>query len=111
VLLQKGGKFFDHLDQQREAEGKEKVRRDNATDQSLNTHLLNGVFPANLIQKRLKTLNTTVQRVVGERERRLVIAAFILHDFEKFPDVPKDCRKLSLMNIGRLLIKKCANWD
>lgn len=92
----KGGKFFDHLDQQREAEGKEKVRRDNATDQSLNTHLLNGVFPANLIEKRLKTLNTTVKRVVGERERRLVIAAFILHDFEKFPDVPKDCRKLSL---------------
>jgi CRISPR-associated protein Csc3 len=92
----KGGKFFDHLDQQREAEGKEKLRRDNATDQSLNTHLLNGLFPANLIQKRLETLNTTVKREVGECERRLVIAAFILHDFEKFPDVPKDCRKLSL---------------
>ncbi len=102
----KGGKFFDHLDQQREAEGKEKVRRDNATDQSLNTHLLNGVFPANLIQKRLKTLNTTVQRVVGERERRLVIAAFILHDFEKFPDVPKDCRKLSLNEHRQIIDQK-----
>jgi len=102
----KGGKFFDHLDQQREAEGKEKVRRDNATDQSLNTHLLNGVFPANLIQKRLKTLNTTVKRVVGERERRLVIAAFILHDFEKFPDVPKDCRKLSLNEHRQIIDQK-----
>ncbi|MEQ8757473.1 MAG: type I-D CRISPR-associated protein Cas10d/Csc3 [Coleofasciculus sp. G1-WW12-02] len=92
----KGGKFFDHLDQQREAAGKEKVRRDNAADQSLNTHLLNGLFPANLIEQRLEKLDTTIKRVVGERERRLVIAAFILHDFEKFPDVPKDCRKLPL---------------
>jgi len=92
----KGGKFFDEIDQQREAEGKERVRRDNAADQSLNTHLLNGLFPANLIEQRLEKLNTTVQRLVRERERRLVIAGFILHDFEKFPDAPADCRKLSL---------------
>lgn len=92
----KGGKFFDAIDQQREAEGKEKVRRDNAADQSLNTHLLNGLFPTNLIVKRLQQLNTTIQRVVAEKERRLVIAAFILHDFEKFPDAPENCRQLSL---------------
>jgi CRISPR-associated protein Csc3 len=92
----KGGKFFDAIDQQREAEGKEKVRRDNAADQSLNTHLLNGLFPANLIVKRLQQLNTTIQRVVAEKERRLAIAAFILHDFEKFPDAPENCRQLSL---------------
>jgi CRISPR-associated protein Csc3 len=92
----KGGKFFDDLDQQREAEGKARVRRDNAADQSLNTHLLNGLFPANLIERRLEKLNTTVKRVVKELERRLVIAAFILHDFEKFPDVPDGCRKLPL---------------
>ncbi len=92
----KGGKFFDEIDQKREAEGKDKVRRDNAADQSLNTHLLNGLFPANLIEKRLQQLNTTIQRVVGEKERRLAIAAFILHDFEKFPDAPKNCRQLSL---------------
>jgi CRISPR-associated protein Csc3 len=92
----KGGKFFDQLDQQREAEGTAKVRRDNAADQSLNTHLLNGLFPANLIEQRLEQLDTTIQRVVRELERRLVIAAFILHDFEKFPDAPDDCRKLSL---------------
>ncbi|WP_066376958.1 type I-D CRISPR-associated protein Cas10d/Csc3 [Anabaena sp. CA = ATCC 33047] len=92
----KGGKYFDAIDQQREAEGKSKVRRDNAADQSLNTHLLNGLFPANLIERRLQQLDTTVRRVVKERERRLVIAGFILHDFEKFPDVPNDCRKLPL---------------
>jgi CRISPR-associated protein Csc3 len=92
----KGGRFFDELDQQREAEGKTRVRRDNAADQSLNTHLLNGLFPANLIEQRLEKLDTTIQRIVREQERRLVIAAFILHDFEKFPDAPENCRKLSL---------------
>ncbi len=102
----KGGKFFDEIDQQREAEGKTKVRRDNAADQSLNTHLLNGLFPANLIEKRLEKLNTTVQRVVKERERRLVIAGFILHDFEKFPDVPENCRKLPLAEHREIIDKK-----
>lgn len=102
----KGGKFFDELDQQREAEGKTKVRRDNAADQSLNTHLLNGLFPANLIEKRLEKLDTTVRRVVRERERRLVIAAFILHDFEKFPDAPENCRKLSLEQHRQIIDEK-----
>jgi CRISPR-associated protein Csc3 len=92
----KGGKFFDDLDQQRETEGKTKVRRDNAADQSLNTHLLNGLFPANLIEQRLETLDTTIRRVVREQERRLAVAGFILHDIEKFPDSPDDCRKLPL---------------
>ncbi|MFN7658588.1 MAG: hypothetical protein ACK5P3_10690, partial [Dolichospermum sp.] len=31
----KGGKFFDEIDEKRAAEGKTKVRRDNAADQSL----------------------------------------------------------------------------
>jgi CRISPR-associated protein Csc3 len=102
----KGGKFFDDLDQQREAEGKDRVRRDNAADQSLNTHLLNGLFPANLIERRLETLDTTVRRVVRERERRLVIAAFILHDFEKFPDAPDNCRKLPLEQHRQIIAEK-----
>ena len=92
----KGGKFFDELDRKNEAEGKAKVRRDNAADQSLNTHLLNGLFPANLIERRLANMDTTVKRAVHDLERRLVIAGFILHDFEKFPDAPDDCRKLPL---------------
>lgn len=102
----KGGKFFDELDQQREAEGKAKVRRDNAADQSLNTHLLNGLFPANLIEQRLEKLNTTVKKVVRERDRRLVIAAFILHDFEKFPDAPENCRKLSIAHHRQIIDDK-----
>lgn len=96
----KGGKFFDAIDQQREAERKEKVRRDNAADQSLNTHLLNGIFPANLIEQRLEKFETTVKRVVREQERRLLIAGFILHDFEKFnydlfPEISEEFRKVS----------------
>ncbi len=99
----KGGKFFDELDRK---QGKENVRRDNAGDQSLNTHLLNGLFPANLIEQRLEKLDTTVRRSVGEKERRLVIAGFILHDFEKFPDVPNDCRKLPLEEHRQIIDQK-----
>ncbi|MBE9164847.1 type I-D CRISPR-associated protein Cas10d/Csc3 [Tychonema sp. LEGE 06208] len=99
----KGGKFFDELDKK---QGKENVRRHNAGDQSLNTHLLNGLFPANLIEQRLEKLDTTVRRSVGEKERRLVIAGFILHDFEKFPDVPNDCRKLPLEQHRQIIDEK-----
>ncbi|WP_293143395.1 MULTISPECIES: type I-D CRISPR-associated protein Cas10d/Csc3 [unclassified Microcoleus] len=99
----KGGKFFDELDRK---QGKENVRRHNAGDQSLNTHLLNGLFPANLIEQRLEKLDTTVRRSVGEKERRLVIAGFILHDFEKFPDVPNDCRKLPLEQHRQIIDEK-----
>ncbi|WP_445248421.1 type I-D CRISPR-associated protein Cas10d/Csc3 [Microcoleus sp. OTE_8_concoct_300] len=99
----KGGKFFDELDKK---QGKENVRRHNAADQSLNTHLLNGLFPANLIEQRLEKLDTTVRRSVGESERRLVIAGFILHDFEKFPDVPNDCRKLPLEQHRQIIDEK-----
>ena len=85
-ITAKGGKFFDEIDQQRAAQGKERVRRDNAADQSLCTHLLNGLFPANLIEQRLEKLDTTVRREMVRQElrRRLLIAGFILHDFEKF---------------------------
>jgi len=102
----KGGSFFDELDRKNEAEGKAKVRRDNAADQSLNTHLLNGLFPANLIERRLAKMDTTVKRVVRDRERRLVISGFILHDFEKFPDAPEDCRKLPLETHRQIIDEK-----
>jgi CRISPR-associated protein Csc3 len=100
----KGGKFFaEYLDRvvnpRRIADGKEPLRRDNAADQSLNTHLLNGLFPANLIEQRLQQLDTTVKRLVKEQERRLLVCGFILHDFEKFdydliPDMPEDFRAI-----------------
>ncbi|NJM66013.1 MAG: type I-D CRISPR-associated protein Cas10d/Csc3 [Acaryochloris sp. RU_4_1] len=85
----KGGKFFaEYLDRivnpRRITAGQKPIRRDNAADQSLSTHLLNGLFPANLIERRLQRLNTTVSRQVKELERRLAIAGFVLHDFEKF---------------------------
>lgn len=100
----KGGKFFaEYLDRvvnpRRIAEGKDPIRRDNAADQSLNTHLLNGLFPANLIERRLQKLDTTVKRQVREQERRLLIAGFIDHDFEKFnydliPGMPEVLRAI-----------------
>lgn len=81
----KGGWFFDELDR-RVAQGDRDPlsHRHNAADQSLNTHLLNGLFPANLIERRLQTLNTNVRRYIKNLERRILIASFILHDFEKF---------------------------
>jgi len=102
----KGGKFFDELDRQREAAGEARVRRDNAADQSLNTHLLNGLFPANLIEQRLEKLDTTIKRLVKELDRRIVIAGFILHDFEKFPDVPNNCRKLPIERHREIIDEK-----
>jgi CRISPR-associated protein Csc3 len=102
----KGGKFMDRRDQ-RAAEAEETINdRRNAADQSLNTHLLNGLFPANLIEQRLEKLDTTIKRVVRERERRLVIAGFILHDIEKFSDSPDNCRKLPLEQQRQLFDQK-----
>jgi CRISPR-associated protein Csc3 len=128
----KGGKFFaEYLDRvvnpQRIAAGKDPIRRDNAADQSLNTHLLNGLFPANLIERRLQTLDTTVRRQVKERERRLLVSGFILHDFEKFdydliPEMPEsfraircdpegDIRNARLRNIGQSLLCWSKRWN
>lgn len=83
----KGGKFFDRLDSERQAANKSRVRRDNAGDQSLNTHLLNGLFPAYLIAKILEKADTTVKREFRkfrDVKQRILVASFILHDFEKF---------------------------
>jgi CRISPR-associated protein Csc3 len=107
----KGGKFFDRIDREREAANKSRVRRDNAGDQSLNTHLLNGLFPAYLISKILEQADTTVRREFKkfrDLKQRILVSSFILHDFEKFdynlfdrlPDKYKDknldIRKLSI---------------
>ena len=83
----KGGKFFDRIDRQRKAENKSQVRRDNAGDQSLNTHLLNGLFPAYAIYKTLEGRDTTVRREFAklvQLKARILVGSFILHDFEKF---------------------------
>ena len=107
----KGGKFFDRIDSERQAANKSRVRRDNAGDQSLNTHLLNGLFPAYLICKILEQADTTVRREFrkfDDLKQRILVGSFILHDFEKFDyglfasipdnyrDKNLDIRKLSI---------------
>jgi CRISPR-associated protein Csc3 len=95
----KGGQFFDRIDEQRRelnlqltAEGKDKkkdIRRDNAGDQSMMAHLLNGFFPTYRILKRLKQPDmqrTQVKAYCGDLQTRLYITSYILHDFEKFTD-------------------------
>ncbi|MBD2488263.1 type I-D CRISPR-associated protein Cas10d/Csc3 [Aulosira sp. FACHB-615] len=81
----KGGQFTED----RKAEGKNVERSKH--DQSLLSHLLNGLFPTYRIIRKLKSaeLQTNpVKRQCGEKEIRLFVAAYILHDFEKFPDYP-----------------------
>ncbi|WP_071516171.1 type I-D CRISPR-associated protein Cas10d/Csc3 [Geitlerinema sp. PCC 9228] len=101
----KGGKFFVRREREAFAAGKTIDRR-NAADQSLNTHLLNGLFPANLIEQKLEQIDTTIQRTFQQRERRLGVAGFILHDFEKFPDVANDCRQLDLEKHRQIIDEK-----
>jgi CRISPR-associated protein Csc3 len=89
----KGGKYFERKEREyRDRQIREKretikqISRRSADDQSLNTHLLNGLFPANAIEQRLEELDTTIQRLIKPKpqRRRFAIAGFILHDFEKF---------------------------
>lgn len=109
----KGGKWIEAKEQEKLAKG-EILDRRNAGDQSLNTHLLNGLFPANIIEQYLEKLDTTIRRVIKGKERRLLIASFILHDFEKFdysrfPEMQKkyqnitDIRKLSVAEHKEIL--------
>ena len=80
----KGGQFFERLD----ARGKVK-RRDNAGDQSLPAHLLNGLLPSYRIAKRLQQSDigrNQVKAYCEELQLRIYVAAYLLHDYEKFPD-------------------------
>jgi CRISPR-associated protein Csc3 len=81
----KGGQFTED----RRSEGKNVERSKH--DQSLLSHLFNGLFPTYRIIRKLKSsaLGTNnVKRQCGEKETRLFVTAYILHDFEKFPDYP-----------------------
>jgi CRISPR-associated protein Csc3 len=85
----KGGQFFERIDERRAAEGKDRVRRDNAGDQSMMAHLLNGFFPTYRILRRLKQPDmqkTQVKSYCSDLQIRLYITAYILHDYEKFSD-------------------------
>ena len=79
----KGGQFADD----RRAEGKNVER--SKEDQSFTAHLLNGLFPTYRIFKVLQTLQTNqVKRLCADLEAAIYMAAYILHDYDKFPDYP-----------------------
>lgn len=78
----KGGQFTED----RKAENKNVERSKH--DQSFISHLLNGLFPTYRIVRKLRSANigtNRVKRQCEELEIRLFIAAYILHDFDKFP--------------------------
>lgn len=80
----KGGLFFERLD----ARGKT-IRRDNAGDQSLLAHLLNGLLPTYRVARRLQQSDATKNQVKSHCEDlqlRIYVTAYLLHDYEKFPD-------------------------
>lgn len=80
----KGGLFFERLDERSGVK-----RRDNAGDQSLPAHLLNGLLPAYRIAKRLQQADVSKNQVKSYCENlqfRIYVAAYLLHDYEKFPD-------------------------
>lgn len=81
----KGGQFAED----RRAEGKNVER--SKQDQSFISHLLNGLFPSYRILKILLTDSpetNAIKRNCEEAEIKLFVAAYILHDFDKFPDYP-----------------------
>jgi CRISPR-associated protein Csc3 len=80
----KGGQFTED----RRAEGKNVDR--SKEDQSFTAHLLNGLFPTYRIFRVLQTLESTnqVKRLCEDLEAAIYIAAYILHDYDKFPDYP-----------------------
>lgn len=85
----KGGMFFERIDARRKAEGKDPVRRDNAGDQSLLAHLLNGFFPTYRILRYLKQKDVQKNQVKSYCDNlqcRVYITSYLLHDYEKFPD-------------------------
>jgi CRISPR-associated protein Csc3 len=105
----KGGKWIE----EKLAEGNMKSTRA-LEDQSLNTHILNGLFTANYIEKQLKKIKAQSTKYLQELERRIGIAGFVLHDYEKFnllrfSEMPekyknlKDIRKLSIQEKREIL--------
>ncbi|AFZ27299.1 CRISPR-associated protein Csc3 [Cylindrospermum stagnale PCC 7417] len=89
----KGGKFFEVtvelINAKRAKEDKKPLRRDNAGDQSILAHLLNGLFPSYRILKKLQAegIDTNpVKRNCENLQSSIFIVSYLLHDYEKFPD-------------------------
>jgi CRISPR-associated protein Csc3 len=112
----KGGKYFEQKEQEyyerQVRENRQEIKsisRRSADDQSLNTHILNGLFPANMTEQRLEDMDTTVQRLLRPKpqRRRQAIAGFILHDYEKFcydrfPSMPDEYKSIDKDEIRKL---------
>jgi CRISPR-associated protein Csc3 len=108
----KGGQFFEQMDAEVAAGLRKAIRRDNAGDQSLVAHLLNGFFPTYRILRKLRTATpetNQVKRFCDDKAAHLFTASYLLHDFEKFPDY------LSWLTTnqpeGQFKDKKWANKD
>lgn len=56
-------------------------------DQSLRSHLINGLFPILNLADHLKAWEAPMFRRWDDESRRLFVAAFLLHDWIKFPGV------------------------
>ncbi|MHC5853481.1 type I-D CRISPR-associated protein Cas10d/Csc3 [Nostoc sp.] len=89
----KGGKFFEVtveiINAKRAAAGKKPLRRDNAGDQSILAHLLNGLFPSYRILRKLQAegiSTNSVKRNCEDLQSSVFIVSYLLHDYEKFPD-------------------------
>lgn len=86
----KGGQFFETIDAEVAAGIRKPIRsRDNAGDQSIVAHLLNGFFPTYRILKKLRTETpetNQVKRFCDDKAANLFTASYLMHDFEKFPD-------------------------
>jgi len=79
----KGGQFTENM--RRLGKNVERSKQ----DQSFISHLLNGLFPTYRIIKKLLTETPEtngVKRNCGAAEIALFVAAYILHDFDKFSD-------------------------
>lgn len=89
----KGGKFFEVtveiINAKRAVAGKKPLRRDNAGDQSILAHLLNGLFPSYRILRKLQAEGigkNPVKRNCEDLQSSIFIVSYLLHDYEKFPD-------------------------
>ncbi len=80
----KGGQFTE--DRRLENKNVERSKE----DQSFISHILNGLFPTYRIFKKLQTLDTNNQakRLCSDLEAAIYMVAYVLHDYDKFPDYP-----------------------
>lgn len=77
----KGGMFY----LQRKAEG---AKSDRARyDQSLISHLLNGLLPVTFLIRELRQFDNNTSRYLDDEAYAFFVAGYLMHDWEKFPGV------------------------